>query len=790
MNRWTTLLAVIGLAVFATVGCSNNGNLPVLPSGDQTEMSTGASVQPSSDWLLGYYDIYFDIQDGTFEAVENRTTSFTLNIVPFLNKMMIPMNGITFDNIVIHGDDPAVLGVDVEFSVYHPFPGYDQYDAYDMRGVVIGNGSDSLAYNGSRIARRGTDLWMKNPDGYSRWFNPTEFTTELIFGYAPGGYQNLAGDANVNPYKYYAKHLGKDDNVWSFLTGDTNFDGIFESGSGRTMELEFPMPPEGIGLMFGYAVVVCWEEQGSSGPYYPVHIPETVVCSVTQTPDAWYNEIDGSGGDLILDIDLFAWNEQPSIVKIESSLIDGIAEFDFASYASEGGEHYSTWHVEAPATALHSADGHEYWVITECGAYDYSNGLPEIPHADGTLAAFFRYPAVVKHGPGIIPPEVYSIDPNEAYLDSAVDEAQITGNYFLNGATVKLVKNDDPLVVINGTGVVCVDTENLTCDFDLDSVSGDAEIGTYDVVVTNPDTGEGQLDDGFTITEPPEIMVTDIFPTQGYLGLTYEAVEIEGLGFEDGATAKLVKNDNPAVEIIGENVVFVDDTQLTADFDLDYLGGAIAEVGIYDVVVTNPDMAEGQLDDGFEVLDYPCAPNDWGDDFDSTPNGSYPSGWVNFWSGQSAYASTDQYYSGSQSFRQAAYSSWARYGGMPFTAGDKTFVCYEALCMLTHEWKRPKIGFAWKKTSSTTGHYATTSIGAPTYTQLYHWYHVVVKINMTEHTWTRWIDGDKISAGSSCGDQVSHDSFTHFFVGMGNWNSSYGSTGVVYWDDPWLYWEN
>ena len=391
MSRWVISIAVV-VSFWILAGCSGSGQSPVTPDNGQAFTPVESTGQETTqNWLLNFYDIYFDIESETFEAVENRTANLTLNIVPFLNQMISPPNGITFDQIVLHQDDPGILGVDVVFTIYHPFPGYDQYDAYDVRGILIGDGSDTLAYEGLKVAEQGVDLWMINPDGYSRWFNPTEFTTELIFGYAPGGWQNYAGDATINPYKYYPKGIEDDEDVWDFLTGDNHNDAIFESGTGRFMELEFVLPPDGIGISFGYAVAVSWEEQGPTGPYVPMHIGEPAAVSVSNLSDAWYNEIDGSGGNLILDIDVFAWDEQPSIVKIESSVLDTIAEFDFDTYASPGGENYSTWHIESPVGTLDSAEGHYYWVIAECGALDYSNGLPDIPHADGPLAAFFKY---------------------------------------------------------------------------------------------------------------------------------------------------------------------------------------------------------------------------------------------------------------------------------------------------------------------------------------------------------------------------------------------------------------
>jgi hypothetical protein len=400
MNRWTVFYATLTFCVIFLISCSGGNSIPTLPDSGSPQNLTNQSTQSQQSdntYMLGYYDVYFDPASGTFDISENRTAAYTVNVLPFLNKMISPKNGITLGSVVIHDDDPTFLGVDVEFQVYHPFPGLDQYKAYDLMAIIISNGADNLAYDNLRVGRHGVDTYMKNPDGYTRWFNPTDFTTQLIFGYAPGGFQNLAGDAQINPYKYYAQGLEPDGNLWDFLTSGSNNDGYFESGGGRMMELEFPLPPDGIGLWFGLAIACCWEEQGQDPPggYTPYHRDETIAVKATQTPDVWYNPTDGSGGKLILDLDVYAWEEQPSVIKIESSVLPSEADFDFASNASFGADNYSTWHVEADASGLTSSEGQYYWVIAESQGYDYKNGLPEIPSPDGPLAAFFKFDCTV-----------------------------------------------------------------------------------------------------------------------------------------------------------------------------------------------------------------------------------------------------------------------------------------------------------------------------------------------------------------------------------------------------------
>lgn len=283
--------------------------------------------------------------------------------------------------------------------------------------------------------------------------------------------------------------------------------------------------------------------------------------------------------------------------------------------------------------------------------------------------------------------------------------------------------------------------------------------------------------------------VTSIDPDQGFIDFTVDTT-VYGEGFVSGAAVELVWVDDDSVVIPGEDVVFIDETELTCSFDLDSFSGE-AELGFYDVDVTNPSDEFGTLDEGFEVIEYPCAPNEWGENFDSYSQGQYPDGWVVFWSGSPSgtYITSAQCYSEPMSFRQEAFTTWARYDGLPFTAGEKTYVCYEAKVMLTHAGRKAKMGFAWKKTSSTTGHYAAVTIGEPNFNETYQWYHVLARINMQEHTMSVWVDGELWKDNVSCGTQNSHDSFTHFFVGITNF-IPYPGMGVVFYDDVWLYWED
>jgi hypothetical protein len=587
MNRWTVLFGLAILALLLALGCSNNGSNPSMP-GTSINLSVEAGQDAQAQGnacLIGYYDCLLDIENETIEIIPNRTVDFTLNIVPLLNKMGIPQYGITLDSIVLHQDDPSFLGVDVEFSIYHPFPGYERFQGYDLMGVVISNGAATMEYQNLRVGEHGTDLYMTNADGYTRWFNPTEFTTAFAFGYAPGGYQNYAGYATLNPYKYYAKHLEKDQNLWTFLTEGPNFDGLFENGSGRTMKLEFPLPDPGI--KFGYVVMVAWEDEGPDGPYHPYHHNEAIAAKISQIPYLWYNETEGSGGDLILDIDLFAWKQQPETIKLESGVLQNVMPFNAATYASPGGDYYSTYHIDIQSDPFIGTE-QEAWVIAEYPDFDYSNGLTGIPHAEGPLASFFRYPLFVSDSPYNQPPECdLTSDPEVDYEGPL----PVTITFDANGY--------DP----DGGTLIYQWSENGT-DWESDAVTKDytyTENGYYSVYVKATDieydyTICSIVD--FLINQPPECIL-DSDPILPYSGPMPVDIEFDASASYDPD---------------GDDITFAWDTDDDGIFD-DGSDPTIVvhydEAGKYTVCVQVTDIYGAQCESCFEnfsvveALDHP-----------------------------------------------------------------------------------------------------------------------------------------------------------------------------------------
>ncbi|MDF1514309.1 MAG: S8 family serine peptidase [Brevefilum sp.] len=193
-------------------------------------------------------------------------------------------------------------------------------------------------------------------------------------------------------------------------------------------------------------------------------------------------------------------------------------------------------------------------------------------------------------------PIVTSINPNTGE-DTGSIAVTISGSNFEVGATVKLTKTGQ--TDINGSGVTVPNSNQINCTFNLTG----AAAGTWNVVVTNPDTQSGTLTNGFTVTSPtiPAPIVTSINPNTAENTASIP-VSITGNNFIMGATVKLTKSGHPNINATSVNVSNA--TQIFCNLNL--IGAAS---GQWNVVVTNPDTQSGTLTNGFTVTS--ITPTEW-----------------------------------------------------------------------------------------------------------------------------------------------------------------------------------
>jgi len=149
-------------------------------------------------------------------------------------------------------------------------------------------------------------------------------------------------------------------------------------------------------------------------------------------------------------------------------------------------------------------------------------------------------------------PSVSSINPDSGLNNQSSIAVTISGSDFQNGAAVKLTKAGQ--TDINATGLSVVNTGTITCNLNL----VDAQVGIWNVVVTNPDTQPGTLSDGFTIKYPPPT-VTSVSPESGTTaGGT--SVTITGANFLAPLYSKEITISNSGSELTSYQILVTVET--------------------------------------------------------------------------------------------------------------------------------------------------------------------------------------------------------------------------------------
>jgi len=397
------LFLVLGMIL---TGCSGGSSVTTPditgPTGNSVNNGGGTG-------LLGYYTVYIDVENQVVEAVPNRDVMYAVNVNHFLN--LNPMTlSFNFNSTTV-GPFGEYIDVDLDVTIGHPIPGATKFNGYDVRGVMIGDGSGIMAGNPEiKYPILGIDQYLMNADGYTRWWNKQEFFVEGLFGYTPGlyGSKNLVGTATMNGYKYFADGLAADEDAWSFLQANP---GVFSSGSTNTRNyvIRFPLPSPGI--QYDYAILADWS--GGAPEDHPSPATEAVVYSTTVHEGLTYSLTAGGSGDLVFDLGLLSFGDEmvPSGVMVEASVLSEPYYWDLSmTEPIEIGDNYAVWRFQETADNILTTTGNEMILGVEYGAYDYSNPF-DIPNdaLGSPLTAYFRAAIPVEEvSGGNLPPEILS----------------------------------------------------------------------------------------------------------------------------------------------------------------------------------------------------------------------------------------------------------------------------------------------------------------------------------------------------------------------------------------------
>ncbi|HEX9746002.1 MAG TPA: hypothetical protein VGB30_11315, partial [bacterium] len=421
------LIFLFLMMVSCSGGNSDNNSFPTTP-GLAGESTAPDKLKNGNQALWGFYDVTIDIESGTATATPNRNLMFTANVVQFVNQSPANLSFEILDTTV----KTQYIDVDINVGITHPFAALPQYKGYDVRGVFIGDGNKPLMYNPAVVYAGGGDFQTMlddpepntfpgdlpggGPDGYTRWYNPTEFQKPGLFGYTPGIFatSGYSGTATLNPYKYFADGLAPGENAFDFCTTTDNF-GAFSDGVTNTRNYYIRFPSDN-DVSFNYAIIASWK--GESEEMHPANAPEPVVASVSVLEGLYYEGPSNNGGYLIFDFSLFDWGAVISTIqndynlKLESSVLNSVIPLDSSNMITVGGnEVYSTFHVEIESDYVDGIDGQNFILIAELDTWNHNNnfGVPN-DAGDDPLAAYFKYDVPVNPGLFNYPPYVYGIE--------------------------------------------------------------------------------------------------------------------------------------------------------------------------------------------------------------------------------------------------------------------------------------------------------------------------------------------------------------------------------------------
>ncbi len=409
MKSRILILVTVFIIASMAMGCGGGADpVGVRPESSPAVQATDTSR--SNHVLWGLWHCYMEPGGTEIEIEPLRTAQFTANV----NNLLEASPG----NLLIEDIDATNFltegRLDCTIRLRHPLPGLGQYHGFDVWGVFMHNGSATLDYD-SLVYSDGTgvnEALLLNPDGYTRWFNYTEFNghTLPVLEYWPGRLGNIpAPTATLNPYKIFADGLDTYDDYYQWIIDPANSRsrGIYRAGVANTRryELKFPIIGSAPVVDFQYAVVATWEPgdptlTGNPTVYDPGDFPTSANCEEaffihadTSASSLYYVDPGNNGGNLVADIEVFDWqggsiggngvpNEVERIILEGDFLPGGSTEFthaDLLSIASPGTENSSVFQVEVVGCSPQASGEADFWMIVEGGGLNgdtYGQGYP------------------------------------------------------------------------------------------------------------------------------------------------------------------------------------------------------------------------------------------------------------------------------------------------------------------------------------------------------------------------------------------------------------------------------
>jgi hypothetical protein len=319
-----------------------------------------------------------DLSEKRLEVTPIREAANHLNALYFLEPPAL-LN-LTIENLEFNGNL-----VDADIGIRHPMLGFPEFTGFDVCGIVITGGSNAGFIDPALVMPGEGDTRLLNPDGYSRWWNPTEFpvnngTWESYIDGMLGTPDSVADyNATLNPYKYYTDSLGPVDDINAL---DTDQRGMFSAGQKNVRHYSLEIGDAG--LVFNYAVDASWEFPISTPPWAPpgsfgpgANRPEAYRIEFTEIENTLGYADGKGGGHLVATITVYDWFDA-GLSKVMVESFDGIPGAT-TDEPIETGEGYAIYELYFPGDNLTQAGDLELLITVASEATGYQDILPGEP---------------------------------------------------------------------------------------------------------------------------------------------------------------------------------------------------------------------------------------------------------------------------------------------------------------------------------------------------------------------------------------------------------------------------
>lgn len=377
------------------LSCSG-ANAPTTPD-EFTRDKTPETVSNSGHVLWGMWNVIIDSTSSEAEIFPLRGVNFNANVVNFLHPPLSPVNQLQI--AVLPTSDPVNGYFEVDVTLFHPFVGLNQYTGFDVRGIFMADGSKTSALDSDIVfgTSEFNEAHMIEPDGYTRWWNATEFTDPLdllSFNDALLGNDPMP-TATLNPYMYFADAMAYDGSPADLdpaTRGAFTPDGPTHT---RLYMIQFPVETGPV-ISFNYAVDASWNEPDPSfAPEYPLEaftgsaqVQEAYHLSINTSDSTLWYEGGESGGSLDLVIEVFDWQSlvnsagvmgELNALWVESEILPTPLNILPAATISGGSQATSSvFEVELESLSLNISAAGDFSILVTAESANPSNYQPQI----------------------------------------------------------------------------------------------------------------------------------------------------------------------------------------------------------------------------------------------------------------------------------------------------------------------------------------------------------------------------------------------------------------------------